>query len=168
MWGLFQIQIKSFVPTKRHQSTFTLTNSRTRGRRCNSHVENAVIRSPDIGTCFLPSDSTFFSLGGNEKNEHACYVICPAWFYKVPARCKSPQLEQIALSCCFSLLVTLFGGNCRRNVIFWLKSSLKLGLFLPNSCVFDLIICCKKTLTERWLRLIAAPWTLFFPPPLHS
>lgn len=58
------------------------------------------------------------------------------------------------------LLPVIGDSNCCRNVIFRLRHSLKLCLFLSNYCGFDLIIP-SKPLTELWLGLIALPWTTF-------
>lgn len=79
----------------------------------------------------------FLSLAGTL---HAPFVVSQACFYKVQL-CRAPAN---CFSCVFLVIGDTVASNCCRNVLFRLKSSLKLCLFLPNCCGFDLIIRSKN------------------------
>lgn len=71
-------------------------------------------------------------------------VIHQARFNKVLLCSNSTRAQT---NCFFSVLLVIddaVASNCRRNVIFSLKSSSKLCLFLSNYCSFDLIIHSKN------------------------
>lgn len=79
-------------------------------------------------------------------------------FYKVLLHCNPKRTN--CSSCTLPVIGDTVTSNCCRNVIFRLRHSLKLCLFLSYYCGFDLIIP-SKPLTELWLRLIAPPWSMF-------
>lgn len=95
-----------------------------------------------VGFSSVMAHPSFLSLAGNL---HAPFVVSQACFYKVPLRRNSGKA---APANCFSCVLLVIGdtvaSNCCRNVLFRLKSSLKLCLFLPNCCGFDLIIRSKN------------------------